>query len=557
LNNRIEYHQGQVLGNNGIEFIRDVENNSRKRKALFKCHCGREFTATIDHVKKDSVVRCGRQCENYRDKYEKGQILGEYGIEFLEELSTKVGESRKAKFKCHCGKEYITLICSVKGNQSKSCGCNQNRKREYIEGQEIGSNGFIFLKDMGEEVGSERKALVRCKCGKEYVATVSRIANGHTKSCGCTPKQFNPNGYKRICADCGKEFFGGVKSKYCTECKTRTCPICGNKFSAKVKNQTTKKWPVYCSVECGRKGAVGHTSWNKGRSKYITIQCQNCNKDMIVKDHKIKKKFCSTQCRAEYHTNLGTYRRSDKPQRWRKYIIHTRKYTKWRTAVLVRDGGICRECWDKYKVKNRKNLEVHHIIPIYADKTKIFKVWNGITLCRKCHKKTINHEAEFSDYYFNLVEKEPIKVNKQWYREINVNTAIRKWKLGYTQEQVAKSFGVCVPTLVKRFSNKKLSEIKGRIEKLREHTFYSVIRYIEQGKSIKSICSILHTHMDNIQRILAMWGENIVCNSPTKNVGLTGNIVRKTIHLDINYVASIFKVSPSIVKRCRLKYEVV
>jgi hypothetical protein len=186
----IKYSKGQLIGDHGIVFINDIPNNRdskrNRRMAIFKCACGKEFEAYIDHVKTNYHTRCSRRCTNFIPIYENGQILGDHGIKLLEEIDTNSNEFRKAKFRCHCGKEFITGINSVKANQSKSCGCEQNKSKQYIKGQNVGSNGIIFLKDIGSTMGSQRKALLRCHCGKEYITNISAVVNGYIKSCGCT-----------------------------------------------------------------------------------------------------------------------------------------------------------------------------------------------------------------------------------------------------------------------------------------------------------------------------------------------------------------------------------
>lgn len=63
----------------------------------------------------------------------------------------------------------------------------------------------------------------------------------------------------------------------------------------------------------------------------------------------------------------------------------SRKFSKWRKAVLQRDGNRCKECG------SAKSLEAHHIISLAESKITAFLVMNGVTLCRECHKKTDNY----------------------------------------------------------------------------------------------------------------------------------------------------------------------
>lgn len=56
-------------------------------------------------------------------------------------------------------------------------------------------------------------------------------------------------------------------------------------------------------------------------------------------------------------------------------------YRKWREAVLKRDGYRCQKC------EGVTNLEVHHIKPFADFPESRFDISNGVTLCRKCHRR--------------------------------------------------------------------------------------------------------------------------------------------------------------------------
>jgi len=58
-------------------------------------------------------------------KYQTGELMGNNFI-FLEDKGIRVTSNqtvRIALFRCHCGKEFITVIACIKNNQTKSCGC--------------------------------------------------------------------------------------------------------------------------------------------------------------------------------------------------------------------------------------------------------------------------------------------------------------------------------------------------------------------------------------------------------------------------------------------------
>ena len=70
----------------------------------------------------------------------------------------------------------------------------------------------------------------------------------------------------------------------------------------------------------------------------------------------------------------------------------------WRKSVFERDGYVCQGCgFDKGKI-----LEAHHIIFV-SDCIKndqwelIFDIDNGLTLCKKCHKK--KHKNNLKDIW--------------------------------------------------------------------------------------------------------------------------------------------------------------
>jgi hypothetical protein len=61
-------------------------------------------------------------------EYERGQILGDYGVVYLKEVETE-GRNRKAEFKCgRCGAHFIAQIYDVKRNHSTSCGCYRKQR---------------------------------------------------------------------------------------------------------------------------------------------------------------------------------------------------------------------------------------------------------------------------------------------------------------------------------------------------------------------------------------------------------------------------------------------
>lgn len=101
---------------------------------------------------------------------------------------------------------------------------------------------------------------------------------------------------------------------------------------------------------------------------------------------------------------LGKYTKNENPN-WKGGIKHTSQYKRlgfayksWRIEVKRRDGK-CLEC------NNVENLVAHHIVPVRSIKNieLLTDLQNGITLCKKCHKKTIYKEEQYEIFYRDLL----------------------------------------------------------------------------------------------------------------------------------------------------------
>ena len=64
----------------------------------------------------------------------------------------------------------------------------------------------------------------------------------------------------------------------------------------------------------------------------------------------------------------------------------------WRKRVLERDKNMCVLCGSK------ENLEVDHIKPFSLFPEFKYKVENGRTLCRSCHRKTLTYSGKIHNY---------------------------------------------------------------------------------------------------------------------------------------------------------------
>jgi predicted DNA-binding protein YlxM (UPF0122 family) len=66
-------------------------------------------------------------------------------------------------------------------------------------------------------------------------------------------------------------------------------------------------------------------------------------------------------------------------------VRQSSEYKLWRKQCFIRDNYSCQKCG-----KHGGTLNVHHIVPfriLINEKRNLFELNNGVTLCKKCHKK--------------------------------------------------------------------------------------------------------------------------------------------------------------------------
>jgi len=103
---------------------------------------------------------------------------------------------------------------------------------------------------------------------------------------------------------------------------------------------------------------------------------------------------------------MGKYTGMHNPN-WKGGIKHTSQYKRlgfeystWRREIKHRDRK-CLEC------NTVEKLVAHHIVPVrnIKDLFLLTDMNNGITLCKKCHKKTIYREEKYEIFYRALLAK--------------------------------------------------------------------------------------------------------------------------------------------------------
>jgi len=96
--------------------------------------------------------------------------------------------------------------------------------------------------------------------------------------------------------------------------------------------------------------------------------------------HSVKRsgrgKYCSKECYNKRNKGKGSTREM------RKRLRGSKEGREWRESVFARDNWTCQDCGDRGGY-----LEAHHIFPFSEFPDHRMAVWNGVTLCAKCHRK--------------------------------------------------------------------------------------------------------------------------------------------------------------------------
>ena len=119
-------------------------------------------------------------------KHNRGDKIGDNGIIYLEEAGYSNNNLRLIKAQCKCGNIFIGYRAYISKNERKSCGCQTyiSRKKQYTEGQLIGSNDISYVKDVQSEK-DYRTIFAKCFCGNTFISILSNILTDKTSSCGC------------------------------------------------------------------------------------------------------------------------------------------------------------------------------------------------------------------------------------------------------------------------------------------------------------------------------------------------------------------------------------
>ena len=168
------------------------------------------------------------------------------------------------------------------------------------------------------------------------------------------------------------------------------------------------------SLSCGKIGKMFKCSrgpiWNIQRifsiqrpfdpgRRHFPRPCKWCGKDAIMiicRTRPNRGKFCSKECYTKWQKSKEN--KGENNPRWvvggrhesRSQLSRRSKSWKiWRKKVYTRDNYTCVLCG-----KTHCLVDPHHILPKALFPKLKYLVSNGVTLCRKCHKKLFRKELQ-------------------------------------------------------------------------------------------------------------------------------------------------------------------
>lgn len=122
----------------------------------------------------------------------------------------------------------------------------------------------------------------------------------------------------------------------------------------------------------------------------------------VSKAHDRIREMCKT---GEFQRNRSAMLQGIPIEEWKGFttpenarLVASPEYRQWQKSVFKRDNNTCQLC-----SKTKCPIAAHHIYMKDKYPDRVLDVDNGITLCDKCHHKTIGHEEEYVNRFVSLL----------------------------------------------------------------------------------------------------------------------------------------------------------
>lgn len=167
---------------------------------------------------------------------------------------------------------------------------------------------------------------------------------------------------------------------------TRICPNCKSVFIRR-GNRKFGCSNVCCSKQCSNSMQKGRKipGFNVKQKSGLVVFCKTCGKSFQHPPSRTAK-YCSLKCR-ELDASSFDGIRGKKHYNWKGGVTpinvklrNSPAYRAWTLNVFRRDAFKCRICG------KGRTIQAHHIYPWATHPSNRLDLWNGITLCKPCHK---------------------------------------------------------------------------------------------------------------------------------------------------------------------------
>ncbi|MCK9459481.1 MAG: HNH endonuclease [Proteobacteria bacterium] len=229
--------------------------------------------------------------------------------------------------------------------------------------------------------------------------------------------RLNPKtGSAKLCENCGVEIYvrKAERKRFCS----RKCSgewASKNLRGERASNYKNSAQIDFCKI-CGKK-IVGYRSrsycsqkcMGLGKRNRDNFTCAHCgirferakSVSFHSKERGSSKQFCSRKCAVAHNVGINHpqwIKDRTKLKDKNRSLRYSKEMDEWRIAVFKRDDHTCQKC-----NKRGGYLNAHHIHTFAACPSRMFDTTNGITLCKKCHRKVTRREEKFVSFFESIL----------------------------------------------------------------------------------------------------------------------------------------------------------
>jgi len=338
-----------------------------------KCKwCGEEATYQFKITKEFCCRKYPQQCKKFKEKLSKAKI----GIKRSKKSINKQKQSMKGKYSKPLAKKItFRILCDYKcgeiaqyqfGNGKYCCSKNYRSCKGWRQDRKITN------KTGPKPIKIENLEKFKCSYGCDSIANY-QFKNG--KYC-CSYTIHNCKNHKKIVTKKQKDHLSNLNKKDIIYWKNKY------PFFSKIEQIRYKPGEKEIQVHCQNnkcqnskeKGGWFTPTYIQLYERIRQLENPNGNGGSYF--------YCSEKCKDTcilYGLQSDPYKDTDLP--YTQEELHT-----WKSKVKELDNNQCQYCGSK------KNIHVHHIIPIKLQPLFALDPDNGVCLCETCHYE-IGHKT--------------------------------------------------------------------------------------------------------------------------------------------------------------------